>query len=137
MPYESTDRSVLTLQGKRAVVAEDEGMTQLQLKRILRSEGVEVVGIAANGQEAIDLVLLHDPDFVLMDIRMPVLDGLEAAQRILESRRVCIIMLTAFSEEEYRREADAIGAAGYVLKPVTSGTLVPKIVAALRSYTQQ
>ena len=125
------------LKGKRAVVAEDEGVTQLQLQKILRSEGVEIVGIASNGREALDLTICLRPDFVLMDIRMPLMDGLEASRRILEKRRVCIIMLTAFSEDEYRREATDMGVTGYVLKPVTSGTLIPNVVNALRLFGRQ
>jgi response regulator NasT len=132
---ESCDERESVLAGKRAVVAEDEGVTQLQLQRILRSEGVEIVGVAANGQEAIEAVLKYRPDFVLMDIRMPGMDGLEATRRILEKHRICIILLTAFSEEEYRRQAEDLGAAGYILKPVTSGMLIPKIVHALASFS--
>jgi two-component system, response regulator PdtaR len=119
------------------VIAEDEGVTQLQLQRILKSVGVDVVGIAANGLEVIDLVESHEPDFVLMDIRMPVMDGLEASRRILENKNVCIVMLTAFSEEEFQRKAEEIGASGYILKPVTSGTLVPRIVSALHRFSEQ
>src|SRR5689334_9601672 len=77
------EESAFSLMGKRAVIVEDEGVTQLQLRRILRSEGMEVVGLAANGLEAIEVVLEKRPDVVLMDIRMPIMDGLEAARIIL------------------------------------------------------
>jgi YesN/AraC family two-component response regulator len=118
------------------VIAEDEGMTQLQLRRILRSEGMEVVGLAANGREALEIVLKKRPDVVLMDIRMPVMDGLEAARRILEYYPVCIVLLTAFSDEEYQQEAQKIGACGYILKPVTAEILIPQLAAALQKFSQ-
>src|SRR5690242_14654533 len=94
-------QSVSVLSGKRVAVVEDEGITQLQLSRILRSQGLEVVGTAADGQEAVEVVLATRPDLVLMDIRMPIMDGLEASERILAEYPVCIVMLTAFSDEEY------------------------------------
>jgi two-component system, response regulator PdtaR len=125
------------LKDKRAVVVEDEGVTQLQLRKILEAAGVKVVGVAANGKDAIKVVLDHNPDFVLMDVRMPIMDGLEASRRILENRRICIVMLTAFSEEEYQRKAQEIGTCGYVLKPVTSETLIPQIATALRQFNAQ
>ncbi len=124
----------LELAGKRAVIVEDEGITQLQLSRILRLEGLLVVGTATNGQEAIDVVLATRPDLVLMDIRMPVMDGLEATERILAEYRVCIVMLTAFSDEEYRKRAEALETCGYVLKPVTAETLMPQLKAAFEKF---
>lgn len=123
-----------SLSGKRAVIVEDEGMTQLQLRKIFRSIGVQIVGIAGNGKEAVDIVLREQPDFVLMDIQMPVMDGLEAAERILAQFRVCIVMLTAFSEEAYRQRAEELGTCGYIVKPITSNTLLPLLEAALRKF---
>jgi response regulator NasT len=128
-------KTAFDLAGKRGVVVEDEGVTQLQLRRILRTAGIEVVGVAANGRDAVEIVRQTKPDFVLMDVRMPVMDGLEATRRILAHERVCIIMLTAFSEEEYQQEAQNIGASGYVLKPITSNTLLPQLAEALRQFT--
>src|SRR5579871_953446 len=130
-------QTAFDLKGKRVVVVEDEGMTQLQLRRILRAEGLEVVGTASNGKEAAEVVLKQRPDLVLMDIRMPIMDGLEAARQILKDYRVCIVMLTAFSEEEYWQAAQEIGACGYILKPVTSELLIPQLAAALQKYSQQ
>jgi two-component system, response regulator PdtaR len=124
----------ISLRGKRAVIVEDEGITQLQLRKLLRSEGVSVVGAASDGQEGVALVLRERPDFVLMDIRMPIMDGIEAAERILAEYRVCIVMLTAFSDEAYRQRAAGAGACAYIVKPVTVETLVPQLKAAYQKY---
>jgi len=129
--------SEIRLAGKRVVIVEDEGVTQLQLRRICRSEGIEVAGVASNGQEAIQVVLEQKPDLVLMDVQMPIMNGLEAARYILERFRACIVMLTAFSEEEYRQEAQAIGVCGYIVKPVTAEILIPQMAAALQKFSQQ
>lgn len=123
-----------TLRGKRAVIVEDEGITQLQLKKMLLSHGIQVVGTASNGKEGVDFVLKERPDFVLMDIRMPVMNGLEAIERILAEYSVCIVMLTAYSGEDYRQRAQALGASGYVLKPVIAETLLPQLKAAYYHY---
>jgi len=123
-----------SLLGKRAVIVEDEGITQLQLSKLLRSEGIKVVGTASDGQEGVELVLKERPDFVLMDIRMPVMYGLEATERVLTEYRVCIVMLTAFSDEGYRQRAMELGACGYVLKPVTGETLMPQLRAAYHKF---
>ncbi len=128
------EQSASLLSGKRIVIVEDEGITQLQLSRVLRFEGLEVVGIASDGQEAIELVLATRPDLVLMDIQMPVMDGLEASERILAQYRVCIVMLTAFSDEEFVERAKGIGTSGYVLKPITAETLLPQLQAAFQKF---
>lgn len=117
------------------MIAEDQGLTQLQLRKILQAEGLEVVGVASNGREAVDLVLQHRPDIVLMDVRMPEMDGLEASRRILRSYHVCIIILTAFSDEEYQREARELGIRSYLIKPVSSQTLIPQMVMAFKRFS--
>jgi response regulator NasT len=124
------------LSGKRVVIAEDQGVTQLQLRRILRAEGFDVVGMAANGREAIDIVLRTMPDLVLMDVQMPVMSGLDASRHILDQFQVCIVMLTAYTEAEHLQEAREIGTYGYVIKPVTAASLIPQLTAALASYEQ-
>lgn len=118
------------------VVVEDEGITLLQLRRMLAQAGMQVVGAAGNGQEAVEVALRERPDLVVMDIKMPVMDGLEAARRILETYSVCIVMLTAFSTEEYQQQARDIGTYGYVLKPITSTTLLPQLDAALQKFQE-
>jgi AmiR/NasT family two-component response regulator len=129
------EESSAVLSGKRVVIAEDQGVTQLQLRRILQSAGLEVVGVAANGREAVDLVIQTKPDLVLMDVQMPVMDGLEAARLILEQFNVCIVMLTAYSETERQLQARRIGMFGYIVKPVTASTLVPQLAIAMQKFT--
>ncbi len=129
---------VSILQGKRAVIIEDEGITQMQLRRVLKAAGVLVLGSAINGEEGVAAVLRERPDLVLMDIRMPgEVDGLEAARRILTEYTVCIVMLTAFSDDEYRRKAREINTCGYVIKPITAETLIPQLEEALTVFGDQ
>ncbi len=124
------------LAGKRVVVVEDEGVTQMQLRRLLKNAGLSVVASAANGPDGVEAVLSERPDLVLMDIRMPgPFDGLEAARRILAEYCVCIVMLTAFSQDEYRKRAADLNVCGYILKPVTTESLLPQIETALRDFT--
>lgn len=122
------------LNGKRVVIVEDEGMLQLQLRMMLRAVGMDIVGTAANGQEAIEIVLATRPDVVLMDINMPVMNGLEASEQILAQYPVCIVMLTAFSEADFQEKAKQIGTCGYVIKPVTSDTLLPQLLTAVQGF---
>jgi response regulator NasT len=116
------------------VIVEDEGITLLQLRRTLTRAGLKVVGTAGNGQEAVTVVLRELPDLVVMDIKMPVMNGIDAARRILETYRVCIVMLTAFSTEDYQQQAQDAGTCGYILKPITSSTLVPQLEAAYQKF---
>jgi len=124
----------VALPGLRVVICEDEGVTQMQLRRALTRAGMAIAGIATNGQEAVEVVLRERPDLVLMDIRMPVMDGLEATRRILESFDTCVVMLTAFSSDSHQMQARDIGASGYVVKPITSDVLLPLIREALWRY---
>ncbi len=135
-PSPSHESEAISLTGKRAVIVEDEGITQIHLRKLLRSQGIKVIGMASNGKEGVELVLKEHPDFVLMDVRMPVMDGLEATERILAEYRVCIVVLTAFSDEAYRQRVAELGAGGYVLKPVTIETLIPQLKAAYYTFQQ-
>src|SRR5437016_12922203 len=90
-----TDTSGASLEGKRVVICEDEAVTQMQLRRALSRAGLTVVGIATNGREAVETTLREKPDIVLMDIRMPVMDGIAATRQILSKYDVCVVMLTA------------------------------------------
>ena len=122
------------LAGKTVVIVEDEGVTLLQLRRTLTHAGLKVVGMAGNGLEAVEMVLRERPDLVLMDVQMPVMNGMEAARRIREAYAVCIVMLTAFSTEEYQQQAREAGACGYVLKPITGAMLLPQLETACRQF---
>src|SRR5687767_1670491 len=122
------------LEGKRVVICEDEAVTQMQLRRALGRAGLQVVGIATNGKEAVETTLREKPDIVLMDIRMPVMDGITAARRIMEAFPVCMVMLTAFANDGYQEQANQLGAAGYIVKPITSDVLLPLLQEALENF---
>lgn len=124
----------MPLAGKRVVICEDEAVTQLQLRRALIRAGLEIVGVASNGREAVDTTLRERPDIVLMDIRMPIMDGMAAARQILNCYPVCIVMLTAFSDDGYQEQARDLGVSGYIIKPITSDVLVPMLVEALQAF---
>jgi AmiR/NasT family two-component response regulator len=127
----------LVLAGKRVVVVEDEGITQMQLRRMLKNAGLTVLASAGNGEEGVETVLRERPDLVLMDICMPgPFDGLEAARRILAEYHVCLVMLTAFSDDNYRKRSAEIRTCGYVVKPITTESLIPLLEAAFRNFSQ-
>ncbi|MDQ1663370.1 MAG: hypothetical protein QOJ68_3350 [Blastococcus sp.] len=104
----------------RVVVADDQAVVRSGLRMILEAhEGIDVVGEAGNGEQALDLVRLLDPDVVLMDIRMPVLDGIEATRRLAAGgARTRVLMLTTYGLDEYVYEALQAGASGFFLKPM-------------------
>ncbi|HLV80709.1 MAG TPA: response regulator [Chthonomonadaceae bacterium] len=122
------------LAGRRVVICEDEGILQMQLQRALTRAGLQIVGSANNGQTGVEIVLRERPDIVLMDIRMPIMNGLEAARRILAVYRPCLVMLTAYADESYQQQATEIGASGYIVKPVTTETLLPQLRAAWSAF---
>jgi response regulator NasT len=107
----------------RVVIAEDDSIVELGLRRMLKSLGHEVAGSARNGKEAFQLVQDQRPDIAILDIRMPEVDGLEAARRIGEKCPVPILMLTAFTEHKLIKEAAESGAFAYLLKPVSMNQL--------------
>ncbi len=121
------------LAGKRVLTVEDEGITQLQLGKILKSAGMMQVGMATSGPQGVALALQERPDIILMDINMPgAYNGLEAARRILAEYRTCILMLTAYTD--YAAQAVEIGARGYILKPIDRLTLLHRIRQALDAF---
>jgi AmiR/NasT family two-component response regulator len=122
------------LADKRIVICEDEGITVMQLERALTRAGLVVVGKASNGQDGVEIVLRERPDIVLMDIVMPGQDGLESMRQILAEFPTCVVMLTANSDDEHMEEARAIGAAGYIPKPVTAEHLLPALKQALQMF---
>jgi two-component system, response regulator PdtaR len=118
----------------RILVAEDEAIIRMDLIEMLEAAGYEVVAAATNGQEAIDLAVEHKPDLAILDVKMPVLDGITAAAKIIEIAPV--LMLTAFSQRELVERARDAGVMAYVVKPFTIGDLVPAIEIAISRHQQ-
>jgi response regulator NasT len=119
---------------KRILVAEDEALIRLDLVEMLRENGYEVVGQAGNGKEAIELALETKPDLAILDVKMPEMDGITAAETIIEIAPV--IMLTAFSQKDLIERARDAGVMAYVVKPFTIGDLLPAIEIATSRYQQ-
>ncbi|MDO5492709.1 MAG: response regulator [Nesterenkonia sp.] len=118
---------------RRVVVAEDETLIRLDIVEILTGAGYEVVGEAENGERAVELAAEHRPDLVVMDVKMPVKDGITAAREIAEERIAPVVMLTAFSQRDLVESAREAGAMAYVVKPFSENDLIPAIeVAAAR-----
>ncbi len=125
------------LAGKRAIVIEDEGVTQLQIRRALTKAGIEIAGVALNARAGIDLVLRERPDLVLMDISMPGdIDGLDAAAAILATFRVCIVIVTAADNDERRWRAKKVGACAYLVKPILSQPLLQELERSYDEWTR-
>ena len=122
--------------GKRVVSAEDEAIIRLDLKEILEAEGYEVVGETGRGDEAVDLVASQQPDLAILDIKMPGIDGIEAARRISANHRVAVLILTAFSQRNLIEEARDAGVAAYLVKPFQRGELVPAIEVAMARFEE-
>jgi AmiR/NasT family two-component response regulator len=119
---------------RRVVLAEDEALIRLDLKEMLEEEGYEIVAEAGDGESAVRLAGEHRPDLVVLDIKMPGLDGLSAAKRISEERLGPVLILTAFSQKDLVERAAQAGAMGYLVKPFQKGDLVPAIELAMARY---
>ncbi len=122
--------------GKRVVIAEDEAIIRLDLKEILEDEGYEVVGETGRGDEAVELVAEHQPDLAILDIKMPGIDGIEAARRISADYKVAVLILTAFSQRNLIEEARDAGVAAYLVKPFQRGELIPAIEVAMARFAE-
>ena len=120
----------------RVVVAEDEVLIRLDLVEMLTEEGYDVVGQAGDGEAAVELTTDLRPDLVVMDVKMPRLDGIEAARRMLEERPIPIVMLTAFGQRELVERARDAGAMAYLVKPFTQSDLVPAIEMAMSRFAE-
>ena len=118
----------------RILVAEDEALIRMDLVEMLQEAGYEVIAQASNGEEAIALALEHQPDLAILDVKMPILDGISAAEKIIATAPV--LMLTAFSQRELIDRARDAGVMAYVVKPFTIGDLVPAIEIAISRHTQ-
>ena len=127
----------------RVVIAEDEAIIRLDLKEILTEEGYLVVGDTARGDHALELVAEHEPDVVILDIKMPGLDGIETARRIAANHDAAVVILTAFSQRELVDHAIEAGALAYLVKPFQRSELIPAVEIArtrhreMRSLTDQ
>jgi two-component system, response regulator PdtaR len=125
-----------TVAARRVVVAEDEALIRLDIVEMLREAGYDVVGEAGDGEEAVRLAEEHRPDLVVMDIKMPVLDGISAAERIAGGRIAPVVLLTAFSQRELVERARDAGAMAYVVKPFTSADLLPALEIAVSRHQE-
>src|SRR6476659_8193254 len=122
--------------GLRIVVAEDEALIRLDLAEMLAELGYDVVGQASDGEQAVALVQEHRPDVVIMDVKMPVLDGISAAEQIGKERIAPVIMLTAFSQKELVERARDAGVMAYIVKPFTQADLAPAVDIATSRWTE-
>jgi len=118
----------------RILVAEDEALIRMDLIEMLREAGYEVVAEAADGAQAIELAELHKPDLAILDVKMPVLDGISAAEKIISIAPV--LMLTAFSQRDLVERARDAGVMAYVVKPFSIGDLIPAIEIAISRHNQ-
>jgi len=135
-----TDAEALSAAGgagrARVVIAEDEALIRMDLAEMLAEEGYDVVGQAADGAVAVELAEEHRPDLVILDVKMPVLDGISAAERIARARIAPVVILTAFSQRELVERARDAGAMAYLTKPFTRSDLVPAIEIAVSRFSE-
>ena len=120
---------------RRVVVAEDESLIRMDVVETLREHGFDVVAEVGDGALAVAAVIEHKPDLVVMDIKMPNMDGLTAAEQIVD-QKVAIVLLTAFSQKELVDRANQAGAMAYVVKPFTPNDLMPAVEIALSRHSQ-
>jgi AmiR/NasT family two-component response regulator len=120
---------------RRVVVAEDESLIRMDVVETLREHGFDVVAEVADGALAVAAVIEHKPDLVVMDIKMPNMDGLTAAEQMVD-QKVAIVLLTAFSQKELVDRANQAGAMAYVVKPFTPNDLMPAVEIALSRHSQ-
>jgi response regulator NasT len=121
---------------RRVLIAEDEALIRLDLKEMLEEEGYDVVGEAGDGEQAVKLAEELKPDLVILDVKMPVLDGISAAERIVDQRIAPVVMLTAFSQRELVERAVDAGAMAYLVKPFAKSDLLPTIEVAVSRHSQ-
>src|SRR6478672_13193365 len=128
--------ATVTTTPRRVLVAEDEALIRLDLKEMLEEEGYDVVGEAADGEQAVKLAQEPKPDLVILDVKMPVLDGISAAEQIVAARIAPVVMLTAFSQRDLVERAVEAGAMAYLVKPFAKSDLLPTIEVAVARHAQ-
>jgi len=121
---------------RRVLIAEDEALIRLDLAEMLAEEGFEVVGEAADGEQAVALALELRPDLVILDVKMPKKDGIEAAAEIVGEQVAPVVILTAFSQRELVERARDAGAMAYLVKPFSKADLLPAIELAVARYAE-
>ena len=120
----------------KILIAEDEAIIRLDLKEMLEEEGLDVVGEAADGDAAVRLARERNPDLVIMDVKMPGMDGLAAAEMIVDEGLSAVLILTAFSQKDLVARAAEAGAMGYLVKPFQKSDLIPAIDVALARHAE-
>ena len=121
---------------RSVVIAEDEALIRMDLAEMLTEEGYDVVGEAGDGAKAVELAEALRPDLVILDVKMPVLDGITAAERIASKRIAPVVILTAFSQRDLVERARDAGAMAYLVKPFSQSDLVPAIEMAVRRFAE-
>ncbi len=124
------------MESLRVLIADDESLRVMSLKGQLESIGHKVIAEAANGKEAVTLAHELKPDLAILDIKMPEMDGIEAARTITQERPIPIILLTAFSEKELAERAAEANVAAYLMKPVSESDLLPSIALAVSRFKE-
>jgi two-component system, response regulator PdtaR len=127
---------VTTPEPRRVVIAEDEALIRMDLAEMLAEEGYDVVGQVGDGARAVEMVEQERPDLVILDVKMPVLDGIAAAERIARARIAPVVILTAFSQRELVDRARDAGAMAYLVKPFNRSDLVPAIEIAVSRFAE-
>jgi len=137
VPEGSETPPAATAAGLKVLVVEDEALIRLDLAEMLTEEGYVVAGEAGDGEQAVELARRLHPDLVIMDIKMPKVDGITAATSIVEERIAPVVMLTAFSQRELIEQARDAGAMAYLVKPFARHELVPAIELAVSRFAEK
>ena len=132
----STSDSGAEAEHPRVVVAEDEALIRLDLVELLEEHGYKIVGQASDGEEAVRLANELEPDLIVMDVKMPKMDGITAADKIAEDRICAVVMLTAFSQRDLIKRAKEAGAMAYVVKPFDASDVIPAIEIAMARFAE-